>query len=111
MADNPASAQVVAAPEAAPEVLGAARSFFHDRGFAVSEPFAGSFSISGPASLFEATFGVPLRRETRDGLERLCVEGPSGPSDQLPRQQLPREWADAVQVVFSPPPAFGPTSY
>lgn len=111
MAEELASAQVIATPEAAPAVLDAARAFFRARGFEVSEPFAGSFSISGPAALFEATFGVALRRTTHRGLRRLQADSPSGPSDQLPLHHIPEQWTTAVQVAFSPPPAFGPTGW
>jgi len=107
MADTMASAQVIARQGAAPRVLGEAQAYFRARGFEVTAPFAGSFSISGPDALFEATFGVALRRAHG----QLQADSPAGPSDELPRHQLPREWAAALRVAFSPPPAFGPAGY
>jgi len=108
MADDTASAQVIADQAGAAGVLDAARAFFRARGFEVTAPFAGSFSISGPDALFEETFGTTLHRE-RPG--HLQADTPAGPTDELPLNQLPGEWATRIRVSFSPPTAFGPTRY
>ncbi len=108
MAEELASAQVIADQADVSGALDAARAFFHAHGFEVTEPFAGSFSITAPDTLFEATFGVPLRRERHGGASSLWADTPAGPSDELSLDHLPAEWARAVRVAFSPPPAFGP---
>jgi hypothetical protein len=111
MADNTASAQVIADPADRSGALDQARAFFRAHGFETTEPFAGSFSISGPERLFEATFGVRLRRESRGGTVHLQADSPTGPTHELPLHTLPGKWAKALRITFSPPPAFGPAGY
>ena len=104
--DRPATADTVAGslPPAASVEL--ARSFFGSRGFEVSPAFATSFSISAPAATYQAVFGLPVRPAPGG----VTVGGKA--ADALPLDRLPAEVAAAVQeVVFPPPPDFGPTHY
>jgi hypothetical protein len=101
-----ASALVIPRDE---EAGAAARSFFRSRGFEVTEPYAGSFSISAPQDTFEATFGTRLVHEGPDGAVK--AETPRGAADRLPLDRLPPDLAGSIEVLFPPPPAFGPTRW
>jgi hypothetical protein len=79
-----------------------ARSFFRTRGFQVSPAFGNSFSITGSAAAYRATFGRPSRGPAGGGMD----------AAELPLDRLPADVADVVQaVVFPPPPDFGPTNF
>lgn len=79
-----------------PQAVEAARAYFRWAGYSVTVAAGISFSITGPRSLFERTFG---------GL-------PPAPGGlELPLDPLPEELRPLVQAVaFTPPPDFGPTS-
>jgi hypothetical protein len=100
------SAQVVLRDEGA---VAAARSFFRSRGFEVTEPYAGSFSITAPDETFESTFGGRLAHQGPHGA--IKVETPDGAGYELPLDRLPPDLARSIQVTFTPPPAFGPTRW
>ena len=79
-------------PEAAVQAV---RGVFHQAGFALG-PYVGiSFSISGPASLFESYFRIRLATLQ---------------SGELPLGVLPPLVAGVIDAVaFTPPPDFGPS--
>ena len=105
--DQEVTAETVARALPSPSSVETARSFFRSRGFDVSPAFATSFSIAGPATAYEGTFGPRVR----PGPRGVVVNGTEG-TGELPLDRLPAEVADAVQaVVFPPPPEFGPTRY
>jgi hypothetical protein len=91
-----------------PAAVERARSHFSSRGFEVSEAVAISFSITGPRSVFEETFGD---HPALDAAER-TVRGAGGEGPlELPLDRLPDEVRETVEAVtFTPPPAFGPTA-
>ena len=83
---------------------------FAARGFEVGSLVGNSFSITGPAQLFERTFGTKLRRSKRAGVQ-VQAEG-AALGEELPLTRLEpaaRSWIAAV--TFTPPPEFGPTSF
>jgi hypothetical protein len=84
------------------------RTYFRDRGFDVGPLVAASFSISGPRSRFEETFGVgPALAQA----ERVALGQGGGDATELALESLPPEVAGAVEAVtFTRPPDFGPTS-
>jgi len=94
-AKGPITAATLAANQPPKESVEAAKKLFRQAGFDLG-PYVGiSFSISGPASLFESFFRLPL-----DKLR----------SYELPLAALPREIFDVIEAVtFTPPPGFGPT--
>lgn len=72
-------------------------SWFASKGFEVGPAVGTSFSISGPKSTFERVFKTKLARRK---------------SLTMPLQSIPGEIAEEIEeVTFTPPPAFGPTSY
>jgi hypothetical protein len=84
-------------------------AFFEGLGFTASPPVGISFSIEGPQSLFETTFGTALRT-TEEGGTRTSVTVDGGV--ELPLDRLPERIAGRLQAVtFTPPPAFGPTDF
>ena len=91
------------------EAVAKARSFFRSRGFEVTRPYAGSFSISAPDDTFEATFGSRLVREGPHGAVKAATS--RGARYELPLDRLPPELARSIEVLFTPPPAFGPTKF
>jgi hypothetical protein len=92
-------------PDAA--AVAEAQAFFRARGFDLEQPVGISFSITGPRSLFESTFGERLDTEQEGGVVQSAR--PSRGGLELPLERLPATVARAVQAVtFTPPPAFGP---
>jgi hypothetical protein len=104
--DRITSANVAAyLPESA--AVAAATDFFRDRGFEVSEPRGISFTITGPQSVFERTFGTSLAVIRQDGVT--SVTGEPG-TLELPLGQIPSKVRDVIEAVtFTPPPDYGPT--
>ncbi len=95
----------------APETVEAARKGFAAAGFEVSNPVGMSFSITGPAGLFEKVFKVKLVADDRGGIK--VTDGKGGDQTyELPVESLSNDLRQSVAAVtFSPPPDFGPTSY
>ena len=91
----------------------AARAIAHEfaaRGFEVGSLVGNSFSITGPANLFERTFGAKLRKSKRAGMQVQSEGAVLG--EELPLTRLDpsaRDWIAAV--TFTPPPDFGPTNF
>jgi hypothetical protein len=82
-------------------------AYFRKRGFEVDQPVGISFSITGPRSLFESTFGEQIVTEQSGGV--LSSARPASGGLELPVEHLPAAVVRAVQAVtFTPPPAFGP---
>lgn len=92
----------------AAEAVGRAQAFFAERGF-TTEPLVGiSFAISAPVSVFESLFAVELVTSEEQGIQAAYADGST--RYELPVELLPSSLAvDAV--TFTPPPAFGPTSF
>jgi hypothetical protein len=88
------SAQVAVRPECSGE-LDAVMQQFQNAGFTTAAPFAGSFSIGGPRSLFESYFGTAV---------------PAGTS-VVPLHALPGELREKVAAVVFSAIDFGPVSY
>ncbi len=75
---------------------------FRSRGFEVG-PFVGiSFSITGPVSIFEETFGMHLHRGEDAAIE--FVVGERVNVKELTHERLPKELQESVQTVTFPPP-------
>jgi hypothetical protein len=92
---GPITAATLEASQPPRESVEAARNLFRKAGFNIGLYVGISFSISGPASLFESFFGIRL-----DHLK----------SYELPLKGLPRAAADVIKAVtFTPPPDFGPS--
>lgn len=91
-----------------PEAVDTVRYFCADAGFAIG-PFVGiSFSIAGPASLFETVFGERPRLEERASVQQAMTAA----GDELSLDRLPPEVGRWVRAVtFTPPPDFGPTGF
>jgi hypothetical protein len=88
-------------PDAA--ALAEARRYFQAAGFDLDAPVGISFSISGPRTLFEQTFGERLAVEPEAGVVRSART--AGGGLELPLRRLPDGVARAVQAVtFTPPP-------
>jgi hypothetical protein len=88
----------------------AALRFFRSRGFAVSSPVGGQFSISAPQAIFEATFGQ--RITVREGKGGTARAGTGTGQLELNLRQLPPDLQQSIHVVtFSEPPDFGPSSF
>lgn len=90
-----------------PAAVAVAAGFFRARRFEVSEPRGISFTISGPRSVFERTFGERLTV-----LHRNEATSATGEADllELPLDQIPPAVRDVIEVVtFTPPPDYGPT--
>lgn len=104
--DRITSANVAAfLPE--PTAVTAATDFFRDRGFEVSEPHGISFTITGPQSVFERTFGARLTVIRHDGVTSVTGEASTL---ELPLNQVPSNVRDVIEAVtFTPPPDYGPT--
>lgn len=104
--DRITSANVAAyLPE--PAAVAVAADFFRDRRFEVSEPRGISFTISGPRSVFERTFGERLTVLHRNEATR--ATGEADPLE-LPLDQIPPAVRDVIEAVtFTPPPDYGPT--
>jgi hypothetical protein len=86
----------------------AAQAFFRKAGFEVTDVYAISFSITGPRTVFEATFGEAIAPEGTGPATIATAPGRLG----LRLDRLPEPVTRAVAAVtFSPPPAFGPTRY
>jgi hypothetical protein len=80
--------------------------FFAAVGFEVGPYVAGTFSITGPRSLFERTFDDRLRAEESGG--HRTARG----SLELDLSALPADVArDIEAVAFSQPPDFGPSNF
>ena len=93
-----------------PEGVNQAQAFFEAKGFKVFPPVALAFSIAGPQSLFEETFGVTLRVEMNDGAALSAAT--EGGDLEMSLDLLPDAIARVVQtIMFEPPPEFGPTSF
>jgi hypothetical protein len=75
-------------------------------GFTTGPQFAGSFSISGAAELFERYFGIcPMR----DAGGPSSVVGECRPDLELPLTAMPLELRQRIEaVLFTKPPDFGP---
>jgi len=84
------------------------RAYFRDQGYDVGPLVAASFSITGPRSRFEETFGAgPALAQA----ERVALGQGDGDATELALESLPPEVAGAVEAVtFTRPPEFGPTS-
>jgi hypothetical protein len=83
-----------------------AQAFFRRAGFEVTAPFGPSFSIVGPADLFERAFGTRLQAHKDRGVRTA--------EDQLelPLERVPADVRHSLEAVtFTPPPDFGPTRY
>lgn len=91
------------------EAARAAMEFFISAGFETGELVGSSFSISGPGSLFERTFGDRVQQEDREGPPAFkTVHGAS----ELDLTRLPRSVGAHVKAVaFARPLDFGPTSF
>lgn len=84
------------------------QAFFRKAGFEVTDVYAISFSITGPRTTFEATFGEAIAPQ---GTGPATIATASG-RPELRLERLPEPVNRAVAAVtFSPPPAFGPTRY
>jgi len=95
----------------APETVEAARKGFVAAGFEVSNPVGMSFSITGPAGLFEKVFKVKLVADDRGGIKVTDGKG-ADQTYELPVESLSNDLRQSVAAVtFSPPPDFGPTNY
>jgi hypothetical protein len=78
-----------------PAAVSAATEFFRDRGFGTTERRGISFTITGPQSHFERTFGTRLTGEAS--------------TLELPLDQIPATVKDVIEAVtFTPPPDYGP---
>ncbi len=74
-------------------------------GFVVGPCVGNSFSITGPARLFESSFRTRLR-ETGAGGVQFAEDG-----DQLAAEKIPSALrAQIAAVTFTPPPDFGPAA-
>ena len=94
-AKGPITAATLAANQPPKEAVEAARRVFRDAGFDLGSYVGTSFSISGPATLFERYFGIRLKDLK---------------SYELPLDSVPKDVADVIQAVtFTPPPDFGPS--
>ncbi len=88
---------------------GAAPGFFTQSGFDVGPVVGDSFSITGPRSLFERTFGEPLEAERRG---RATSYRTARGTAELGLEQVPEPVAGHIEAItFSRPPDFGPTSF
>jgi hypothetical protein len=88
------------------EAVESAQAFFRQAGFAVAAGFATAFSITGPRSLFERTFGDRLRTGPVAGSTAATREDGAL---ELSLERLPAAVAcQLAAVAFSSPPDFGP---
>src|SRR5262245_50301263 len=85
-----------------PRAAELARRGFAERGFSAGEVIGGSFTVTGPATLFDATFGAGLAGGRAVSGADLTVLVPS----------MPRHVADTIEAVApSEAPDFGPPSF
>jgi hypothetical protein len=91
-----------------PEAARHAADFFRARGFDVGPVVGLSFAITGPGSLFEATFGAqPAIVDAARTLEGVAPTSAS----ELDLSALPTELRSHIEAVAFPrPPDFGPRS-
>ena len=95
---EPVTAENVHEVLPSPDAAALARREFEQAGFDVGPLVANSFSITGPARLFNKVL-----RTTRAGRSADL---------QLPVKGLPAAVAGVIEAItFTPPPDFGPTSY
>lgn len=74
-----------------------------NNGFEVGGCVGNSFSITGPARLFESYFQTKLQEDRRGGLKF------AGDDYELPKQKIPAALrGEIAAVMFTPPPDFGP---
>jgi hypothetical protein len=91
-----------------PEAAEAIRRYFERAGFSVGPLVGISFSIEGPPTSFENTFGERPRVEDRRGVQ----EATTAAGYELSLDRLPPELQPYIgAVTFTPPPDFGPTGY
>jgi hypothetical protein len=85
-----------------------AQSAFQAMGFAVGPCVGTSFSIEASPEVFKQVFDATLAQRT-DGV--MLVDGQPAPAHGLSLQHLPASCRSLISaVLFSEPPAFGPTS-
>ena len=90
--------------EAAAEATG----YFRAAGFEVTDVVGISFSIVGPVSAFEQTFGERPERRVEGGVDTVRMRGGGL---ELDLGRLPDPVRRHLQAVtFTPPPDFGPTN-
>ncbi len=90
-----------------PTAVAVATGFFRDQGFESSDPRGISFTISGPKSVFEQTFGARLKVSCHDGATSVTSEAGTL---ELPLDRIPAKVKDVIEAVtFTPPPDYGPT--
>jgi hypothetical protein len=106
---NLTSAQVVLGPQgvaSAADVIAA----FVQAGFRTGALVANNFSITASQEHFERYFQVRLEFGTRGEMKGVHSSHRSAQGLQLPVEGLPPDLRSKVQMIlFSPPPAFGPT--
>jgi hypothetical protein len=96
---GPGGYTTAARPPASPEGAELVRKWFADRGFDVDPVVGIAFSISGPATLFDATFGP-----TGPGAVELDAAALAGRLDAGLLRYV-------AAVAIGPPPDFGPTNF
>ena len=108
---EPISARNLAAHMPSAEDVRAARAGFAAAGFDVGEAVGIAFSITAPASVFEAVFGTTIHPAEGGGLVAATADGTAG-TRELPLDALPADLAQRLVAVTFEPPAelFGPTS-
>lgn len=104
------AAQVVLSASGQHETIRVLRAF-QSLGFDTGGVVGGSFSIEAEGARYTEVFGVTLALRA-DGGVAIDVGGPDADAAQglLPRRRLPAGLQPMVAaVLFTPPPAFGPT--
>lgn len=86
-----------------PETVAHVSEKLRKMGFKVGKCVGNSFSITGPARLFESSFQTKLQEDPKAGLTF------DGDSHELPKSKIPSALrGEIAAVTFTPPPDFGP---